>query len=169
MTANSNFALPIMSIGNIASFFLEVLLAFLVINAKKSGFFDNALMRGATRSSYILSRMVWYFLISLIFMLCFFFSNWILSVDTGSWLQAGLVFTWAYTLYLGFFASLVLVNPKWIILHFTLLGIVQLALNFSGGFAANISTEPGLGGMNMLTYATFYSPMAQYLIFCFLS
>lgn len=45
----------------------------------------------------------------------------------------------------------------------------MLLFSFSSIFANNIITEPGLGGMNILTYIMCFSPPSQYLIGCFLT
>lgn len=67
MEANVKFANSIVVIGNITGFFVEVMVVTLAYFSKTSGFYDNALMRGATRLSFVLSLMVWQFTICFIY------------------------------------------------------------------------------------------------------
>ena len=113
----ANYAYPIMSIGNLAMFYFELALLVIMVFVKASGFFDSMIMKGGTRATFVLSRMVWYFLISLIFMEYFWFSNWVYSMDTEGWQLLGLLYAIANSVYLAFFASVMVVNLKYSLLH----------------------------------------------------
>jgi len=114
MSSNFNFSYSIVTIGNISNFYLEAFLAFLVLKMKTSSFFGTSLMKGGTRATFVLSLMVWYFVISFLFMELFWLSNFIYSVDTAGWQVFGLVWVISYTLYLGFFASVIVKHPGFI-------------------------------------------------------
>ena len=67
MEVNPKYAFSLIAIGNVTTSQLEGLLISFILIAKVKGFFDMAVMRGATRQSYVLSRMVLTFLIYLVF------------------------------------------------------------------------------------------------------
>lgn len=98
-------------------FYFELALLVMMVFVKTSGFFDSLIMRGGTRATFVLSRMVWYLVISLFFMEYFWFSNWVYSMDTEGWQLLGVLYALANSVYLAFFASVIVVNLKYSIVH----------------------------------------------------
>ena len=165
----ANYAFPIMAIGNLSMFYFELFLLVVMVFVKVSGFIDNLIMKGGTRATFTFSRAVWYFAISLFYMEFFWFSNWIYGVDTTGWQLLGLLYAVAFSVYLAFFASVVIVNPAYSVIHVIFLILQMFLFSFSSAFASNVDKEPGLGKMHILSYILCFSPPSQYLIGCFLT
>ena len=86
-----NFRMPTISMGGLFSFAVELLLFILFYKVYMENYYQTVLMRGATRGTFILPRLVCDLAVCFVFFESLGFSNAIYGIDTTGWQQLGLL------------------------------------------------------------------------------
>ena len=68
------------------------MLAMGVLNQIKGGFYSTSVMRGATKSSFVIARIMIYIATWFVFFESFWLASIIIGIDTTGWQALGLVF-----------------------------------------------------------------------------
>ena len=86
------YGVILVNIGAIIVFYLEMIFFFLIDVDYTQGFYRSILMRGATRSSFILTRMIVDFLINLFIFEVIVVVQVMFGIDTEGWQTLGFLF-----------------------------------------------------------------------------
>ena len=70
---------------------------------------------------------------------------------------------------MGTFASLIFIDYRWCWVQLTLLIIANFGLGASQTLTGHLTEDPGLTGVNGLSYGLFYSPLQQYVMGAYLT
>ena len=109
----------------------------LMFGAYESGFVRTIYMRGATRASFILPRIILDAFVHLLIFEVITLCNAVYGINTEGWQLMGLIFCFAQAFQLAMFNILVDVHKRYVIIKIVTSVVAMLCCTLIGAFMAN--------------------------------